>query len=169
MCSQVLEGGRSVDKGVCSGKRPVVKTNRNYEIEVWVPEEPTGEQVSWRGANKFGVVCCKDAFSMNSHCKIAFCPLCDIKVREKIFASNNNGSSMRAKISRASPAKYVTVVHTTGNDKEKCGGVCGKHVLKYMLTVDYVEQNSGYLKCKNEGRVGAENIAVYCVFCEIKF
>ena len=100
MGSQILEDGGNADKGVCSGKRPVVKTNRNYEIEVWVPVVRKGKQVSWRGANKFGVVCCKDAFSLNSHCNFAFCPLCAIEVKEKIFASNNNGSSMRAKRSR---------------------------------------------------------------------
>ena len=36
--------------------------------------------------------------------------------------------------------------------------------MKDILTVDYVEQNSGYLKCKNENKVGAGNIAVYCVY-----
>ena len=150
-------------------KKPVDKTSRKYETDVWVPVEPTEEQIRWRGSNKFGVVCCKDAFSIHSHCKFAFCPLCVIEVREKIFATNNNGSVRGARRSRASTAKHVAIVHTTGNNKEKDGGVCGNHILKDMLTVDYVEQNAGYLKSKNENRVGAENIAVHCVYCGIKF
>ena len=71
-------------------------------------------------------------------------------MRENIFASNSNGGVKGARRSRVSTVKDVSIVHTTGNNKGKHGGLCGKHVLKDMLTVDYVEQNSGYLKCKNE-------------------
>ena len=110
------------DKGVGSGKKPVDKNNKKYETEVWVPVEPTGEQIRWRGSNKFGVVYCKGAFSIHSHYKFAFCPLCAIKVREKIFPTNNNGSVKGARRSRASTAKDVTIVHTTGNNKENMEG-----------------------------------------------
>ena len=168
MCSQIFEGGVKTDRGVGSGKKPVDKNNTKYETEVWVPVEPTEKQFIWKGSNPFGVVCCKDAFSIHSHCKFAFCPLCVIEVREKIFATNQNGRVRGARRSRASKAKHVAIVHTTGNNKEKHGGVCGHNVLKGMLTVDYVEQNSGYLKCKNENKVGAENIAVHYVYCGIK-
>ena len=169
MCLQILKGGGSAEGGGGSGKRQNVVANKNYGNEVWVPVEPTGEKVSWRGANQFGVACCKDAFSPKSHCKFAFCPPCAIEVRGKLFASNNNAGGGRSKRSRASTAKDVTILHKAGNHKEKSGGECGKHKLKDMMTVDYVQTDSKYLKSKNEGVVGAENIAVHCVFCGIKF
>ena len=90
-----------VQTKVCVRERDLLlKLTGTMKLKCGCQRNPTGEQVSWRGANKFVVVCCKDAFSLNSHCNFAFCPLCAIEVKEKIFASNNNGSSMRAKRSR---------------------------------------------------------------------
>ena len=152
-------------------KRAAVSTSKNDEV--WVPEEPREERVLWRGANKFAIVCCKDAFSREVKCKFAFCPTCGVKAREKVQTegkSSNTGSYSRAKRIRGISKDGSRASQKTGsqNDKNK-GGTCGKHTLNDILTVDYIETNPGYLKSKNESKVGSENIATNCVYCGLKF
>ena len=55
------------------------------------------------------------------------------------------------------------------NRKKGGGGECGKHTLKDLLTMDHEQTNKAYLKKKREDVSGAQNIAVHCVKCGIKF
>lgn len=83
---------------------------------------------------------------------------------------SNIGNNSRAKRTRGTIKAGSSASQKTGsqNDKNK-GGTCGKHTLNDILTVDYIETNPGYLKSKNESKVGSENIATNCVYCGLKF
>ena len=145
-------------------KRPADVNNAGDGV--WVAVEPREELISWRGTNVFSVVCCKDAFSVESDCKFAFCPKCQIDVREVLLPEGQprNRRSLKSR-------KTTNVIQETGegSDKEIPGGICGKHGLKDFLTLDYVETDSGYLKRKNAHKVGSDRIVTHCVYCGIKF
>ena len=70
--------------------------------EVWVAVPPTGTNCVWNGKNKFRVICCKEAFSIKSTCKFAFCPQCAVKVREDVEkeCDEEPGENKRARSSR---------------------------------------------------------------------
>ena len=143
--------------------------------DVWVAVEPTGKMCQWKGENKFRVICCKEAFSTNSSCKFAFCPYCAIAVREELHHKLLGHTKRETASSRANKRTkaVVGVVGSdcpTGNNHQKGGGgVCGKHTLKDLLTINYEESSNSYLKCKREQEPRAENIALHCVKCGIKF
>ena len=46
------------------------------------------------------------------------------------------------------------------NNKKGGGGVCGKHTLKDLLTVDHEQTSKSYQRSKREHIQGAQNIAV---------
>lgn len=142
--------------------------------DVWVAVEPTGKQCLWSRQNKFKVICCKDAFSVKSTCKFSFCPQCAIDVQDKLGQGQGGETGERANSrssKRTKPVKGAAgAVAPTGNTKKKGGEVvCGKHTLKDLLTLDHEQTSKTYLKCNRENVTGAENIAVHCVKCGIRF
>ena len=47
----------------------------------------------------------------------------------------------------------------TGNNHKKCcGGVCGKYIMKDMLTINFEESSNIRLKCKREQKHRAETL-----------
>ena len=145
-------------------KRPADVNNAGDGL--WVAVEPKEEQIRWRGANAFSILCYKDAFSVESDCKFAFCPKCQINVRE-VLLPEGQARSRRCTKNR----KTASVIQKTagGSDKEIPGGICGKHRLKDFLTLDHVKTDSGYLKIKNTHKVGSDRIVTHCGHCGIKF
>ena len=147
--------------------------SKNNTNDRFVAVEPTGRECLWTGLNKFRVICCKDAFSVKTTCKFAFCPPCVIEVRERLSQGHGGETGERTN-SRSSKRKKAMegvagAVSTTGKNKTKGGGgVCGKHTLKDLLTMDHEQTNKSYLKKNREKVLGAENIAVHCVSCGIK-
>ena len=140
----------------------------------WVAVEPTGSECLWTGLNKFRVICCKNAFSVRSQCKFAFCPSCVIDVRERLSQGHGGetGERTNSRSSKRNKAMggVAGAVSGTGKNKKKGGGgECGKHTLKDLLTMDHEQTNKTYLKKKRETVSGAQNIAVHCVKCGIKF
>ena len=143
--------------------------------DVWVTVEPAGKRCQWKGENKFRVICCKEAFSTNSSCQFAFCPHCAISVREELqqkllgHTTGERASSWGTKRAKALVGVVGSDCPTGNNHKKGGGGVCGKHTLKDLLTMDYEESNSSYLKCKRDREPCAENIVLHCVKCGINF
>ena len=127
------------------------------------------------GQNKFRVICCKDAFSVKSTCKFAFCPKCAMDVQEKLGQGHGGETGERAS-SRSSKRTKSLAGGVTGavsgagkNNKKGGGGLCGKHTLKDLLTVDHEQTSKSYLKSKREHIQGAQNVAMHCMKCGIKF
>ena len=142
--------------------------------DVWVAVEPTGKQCLWSRRQKFKVICCKDAFSVKSTCKFSFCERCAIEVRDQLGGGQGGVTGERANSRSSKRTKAVKgwagAVAPTGNTKNKGGEVvCGKHTLKDLLTLDHEQTSKTYLKCNRENTTGAENIAVHCVKCGIRF
>ena len=105
-------------------KRPAISNSNNDEV--WVAVEPKEEQIRWRGANIFAIVCCKDAFSCEVKCKFAFCPTCGVKVRQKVETEgnrSNTGNNSRLKRSRRSSKAVSSAGQKTGSENEKIEGV----------------------------------------------
>lgn len=141
--------------------------------DVWVAVEPTEMDCEWGGKNKFRIICCKDAFSINSACKFACCPQCAMDIQDK--GEVNRSKKKQKKNSRASTRRKSggnvsdVVTKTHGNDIKDGEGECGKHTLMDLLTMGYEETSKGYLKSKREKIKGAHNIAEHCVKCGVKF
>ena len=175
LTNEVTEQGGGVKgrKSSVGGKSLINNSKTN---EVWVATEPTGDEVQWKGGNKFHVECCIDAFSKESDCKFAFCPVCSVTVRD-VIVGEDGGSSITKDKANKRPRREKksdtdnSAVQTTGGltNKKKGGGECGKHTLRDILNVDHTIDDSAYLKRRNATRVGAERIATHCVYCGIKF